>query len=170
MAMDLPTASFDALLCQQGFQFFPDKPAALGEMRRVLVPGRRVVLSVWKTAGPYTVAVEEALTRYVSAEAAARYGAASRMVPEAEDLHSLFIEAGFRAVHICPSVMTIRLPPIEAFVLCHLAATPVAGAVAALSEEGRLALARQVSRALQAYTDGEGVAIPNETNIVTAHT
>lgn len=66
--------------------------------------------------------------------------------------------------------MTIRLPPVETFVLCHLAATPVAGAVAALSEEGRAALAKQVSLALQSYADGEGVALPDETNIAMAHT
>jgi ubiquinone/menaquinone biosynthesis C-methylase UbiE len=162
MAMDLPDASFDVILCQQGFQFFPDKPVALREMHRVLVPGRRVVLSVWKTAGPYSVAVEEALTRYVGAEAAARYGTASRMVPEAEALHRLFLEAGFRAVHMRPSVMTIRFPPIEAFVLCHLAATPVAGAVAALSEEGRLALARQSKRPPRSPSSRQSWAILSE--------
>ena len=67
-----------------------------------------MVLSVWKSAGPYAIAVEDALTHYVGAEAAARFGAASRMVPEAEELHRLCCEAGFLAVHIRPSVMTIK--------------------------------------------------------------
>jgi hypothetical protein len=62
------------------------------------------------------------------------------------------------------------LPSIEAFVLHHLSATPVAGAVAALSEAQRAALARQVERALQPYADGEGVAVPNKTHIAMAHT
>src|SRR6266545_3885805 len=43
LAMHLPDAVFDVVLCQQGVQFFPDRPAALREMRRVLVPGGRVL-------------------------------------------------------------------------------------------------------------------------------
>jgi SAM-dependent methyltransferase len=61
IAMDLPDASFDVIISQQGFQFFPDQPAALREMHRVLVPGGRVLLSVRKSAGPYNIAVGEAL-------------------------------------------------------------------------------------------------------------
>lgn len=169
VAMDLPDTSFDVILCQQGFQFFPDQPAALREMHRVLVPGGRVLLSVWKSAGPYNIAVGDALERHVDAETATRYRA-SRVVPEAEELHRLLVDAGFHGVQMCPHVMTIRLPPVEAFVLCHLAATPVAGAAAALSEEQRATLAAQVGRALQPYADGEGVAVPDETNIAMAHT
>jgi ubiquinone/menaquinone biosynthesis C-methylase UbiE len=169
VAMDLPDASFDVIVCQQGLQFFPDQPAALREMHRVLVPGGRVLLSVWKSAGPYNTAVGEALACQVDAETATRYRAA-RVVPEAEELHRLLVDAGFHAVQIRPSVMTIRLPPVDAFVLGHLAATPVAGTVAALSEEKRAALARQVSLALQTYADGEGVAVPDETNIAMAQT
>jgi ubiquinone/menaquinone biosynthesis C-methylase UbiE len=169
VAMDLPNASFDVILCQQGLQFFPDKPAALRELHRVLVPGGRVVLSVWKSAGPYNFAVSKALERYVGVETATRYRA-QRSAPDAEELRRLLVEAGFRKVHIRSSVMTIRLPSIEAFVLCHLAAMPVAGAVAALSEKKRAALARQVSRALQSYADGDGVAVPDEINIATANT
>ena len=86
VAMDLPDASIDVILCQQGLQFFPDKLAALREMHRVLVPGGRVLLSVWKSAGPYNIAVAEALEQHVGVESATKYRA-SRMVPTAEELH-----------------------------------------------------------------------------------
>lgn len=38
---------FDVATCQQGFQFFPDRPAALTELRRVLRDGGRVALAVF---------------------------------------------------------------------------------------------------------------------------
>jgi ubiquinone/menaquinone biosynthesis C-methylase UbiE len=169
VAMDLPDAAFDVIVCQQGLQFFPDQPTALREMHRVLVPGGRMLLSVWKSAGPYNIAVGDALERHVDAETATRYRA-SRVVPAAEELHRLLVDAGFHGVQIRPHVMTVRLPPVEVFVLCQLAATPVAGTVAALREEQRAALARQVGLALQPYADGEGVAVPDETHIAMAHT
>ncbi len=37
--MPLPDDAYDVVLCQLSLQFFPDKPAALKEMRRVLAPG-----------------------------------------------------------------------------------------------------------------------------------
>lgn len=168
VAMDLPDASFQVVLCQQGLQFFPDKLAALREMHRVLVPGGRVLLSVWKSTGPYNIAVGDALEQHVSMETAKKYRA-SRIAPSAEDLHRLLIEGGFRDVIIRPSGMTIRLPPIDTFVLGHLSALPVAGAVAALSEKTRAALVSQVSAALQAYADSDGVAVPDETYVAIAH-
>src|SRR5205809_6762902 len=41
------TGEFDAVLCQQGLQFFPDRPAALREMHRVLKPNGRAAIAVW---------------------------------------------------------------------------------------------------------------------------
>jgi len=167
VAMNFPTASFDVILCQQGLQFFPDRPAALREMRRVLIPSGRVLLSVWRIMSPYHVAVVDALRQHVGAEAAATFSA-SRVVPDAEELYRLVVEAGFREVAIHPCVMNIRLPAVEGFVLSHLAATPVASAVAAVGSEARAAMADQVSLALRAYVDGDGLTIPDETNVVTA--
>ena len=170
VAMHLPDAAFDVVVCQQGFQFFPDKPAALREMQRVLVPGGRVVLSVWgTTVDPYGRALAAAVERYVSTEAATRI-LAPRLVPAPEELSRLLVDAGFREVHVRASCMTLALPALETLVLGHLAATPVADAVAALRDEARAALARDVRRRLHAYADGDGVAVPNETNLVTAHT
>jgi len=125
LSMDFPDASFDVILCQQGLQFFPEKLTALREMHRVLVPGGRMLLSVWKTVSPYSIAVGTALERYVGVEAAVRYRTA-REVLHAKELRSFLAKAGFWEVHIYPCAMTVRLPPVEAFVLNHLASTPVA--------------------------------------------
>src|SRR5204862_5191815 len=90
----LPNASFDVVLCQQGLQFFPDKLVALREMRRVLVHGGRLALSVWNSTGLYNTAVGEALVRFVGNVAATKF-CASRQVPAKEELHSLTMDAGF---------------------------------------------------------------------------
>src|SRR6266446_9707960 len=81
----LPDASFDVVLCQQGLQFFPDKLAALREMRRVLNHGGRLALSIWNSIGLYNAAVGEALVRFVGNVAATKF-CASRQVPAKEDL------------------------------------------------------------------------------------
>ncbi len=48
-AMQLPfgDASFDAVVCQFGVMFFPDKAVAFSEMRRVLRPGGVLIFNVW---------------------------------------------------------------------------------------------------------------------------
>ncbi len=47
MALPFDPGSFDAYVCQFGVMFFPDKPAAMYEARRVLAPGARLLFSVW---------------------------------------------------------------------------------------------------------------------------
>jgi ubiquinone/menaquinone biosynthesis C-methylase UbiE len=48
-ALEMPFSEgeFDAVLCQQGVQFFPDIEKGIGEMLRVLKPGGRLVFSFW---------------------------------------------------------------------------------------------------------------------------
>lgn len=48
-ATSLPFAdgSFDAVVCQFGWMFFPDKPQAAREARRVLARGGRLLFNVW---------------------------------------------------------------------------------------------------------------------------
>ena len=48
-ALDLPYEEqcFDAVVCQFGIMFFPDKAKGIAEMFRVLKPGGLIALSIW---------------------------------------------------------------------------------------------------------------------------
>jgi SAM-dependent methyltransferase len=47
LALPFRDASFDAVVCQFGVMFFPDKPRAYAEARRVLRPGGVFLFNVW---------------------------------------------------------------------------------------------------------------------------
>lgn len=47
MRLPFPDASFDLVVCQFGAMFFPDRPAAFAEARRVLEPGGAFLFSTW---------------------------------------------------------------------------------------------------------------------------
>jgi len=66
-------AEFDLVLCQFGLMFFPDRSASLGEMRRVLKPGGRVLLSVWQGLEPI-LSTGRCTTRAASTSAVKRRG------------------------------------------------------------------------------------------------
>ena len=63
MQLPFPDASFDAVVCQFGVMFFPDKPRAHAEARRVLRPGGRYLFNVWDeiSANPLIEAVEDSV-------------------------------------------------------------------------------------------------------------
>jgi SAM-dependent methyltransferase len=51
MALPFPEGAFDAVVCQFGFMFVPDKARAFSEARRVLRPGGVLVFNVWDRIG-----------------------------------------------------------------------------------------------------------------------
>ena len=163
----LAAESFDVILCQQGFQFFPDKATAVREMRRVLAPGGRVAISVWSTTGLYNSAVGEALKRHVAPGVASRF-LASRAAPAAHELVECVTAGGLEDVTLHIQRMTVHLPPPEEFVPAHLAATPVAADMRMAGRATGVAVAGDVARALAQYRESGGIAFPEEVNVITA--
>lgn len=65
LALPFPEGSFDAVVCQFGAMFFPDRPAAFRQARRVLKPGGRFILNVWDDLAhnPVPDVVHQAIAR-----------------------------------------------------------------------------------------------------------
>jgi ubiquinone/menaquinone biosynthesis C-methylase UbiE len=169
-ALPFPEASFDVVLCQQGLQFFPDKPAALRDIRRVLMPSGHLVLSVWRQIAhcPWQRAVADALERHVSVEAALGIRGAFAL-GDREELRALVSAAGFRTIRVRIDSQMIRYPSLDEFVPGYLSATPVAGIVAKLDQPTRAAILQEVKTSLRPYVDDDGLAAPIEAHVLVAN-
>ena len=90
-------ADFDVAICQQGLQFFPDRAAALAEMRGALRPGGRVGIAVWAAIeqAPPFAALEDAIREVAGDELADRYRGGPWGMPDADQLRELLEESGF---------------------------------------------------------------------------
>jgi ubiquinone/menaquinone biosynthesis C-methylase UbiE len=168
-ALPCDDATFDVVCCQQGFQFFPDKAGALREMRRVLIPGGRLALSVWRSLpyNSYPRLLADVLERHVSSEAATGMRAPCGF-GDAEALRTLLTEAGFDEVRLSIVILTLRHPSLATFIPGQLAATPFASAVAALDADAQSALLDDILTIFQPYTDDEGLAVPMEAHVAVA--
>lgn len=171
-ALPFPDAAFDLLLCQQGLQFFPDRPRALLEFRRLLAPAGRVALSASQglERQPVYAALNAAIERHLGVPAMA----APFSLGDAEELRTLLTDAGFRDVRPEPVVRTVRFPSPEQFVrlsvLAAAAAVPALGTMAAAAREALIeAIHTETTEALRPYRDGDALAFPLGVNVATAH-
>jgi ubiquinone/menaquinone biosynthesis C-methylase UbiE len=161
--------AFDVVTCQQGLQFFPDRPAAVQGMHRALKPGGRVAAAVWREIGfqPSFAAIDAALRESLPDRQAEPFGAPFRW-PKASDLAAAFDDEGFTDV----SVVEMRRPLVyeggmrQAF--ATLAASPVATTVAALDAEQRARLWKAVQRRLAPLVIDSQVRTHMVSNVVTA--
>jgi SAM-dependent methyltransferase len=165
-AMPLPDASFDAVLCQMGLQFVPDKHAALSEMRRVLAPGGRLILNVPGPTPQLFVIMAQALARHIGAEAAGFVNHVFSLHDSAE-LQSL-INGAFGDVSIQTDTKSLRLPAPEEFLWQYVHSTPLAGAVAKVSDERRTSLEREVVAKWQEFVRDRGLMLQLRMVVATA--
>jgi len=88
---------FSLLTCHQGFQFFPDKRAALQEMRRVLAPMGRLAIATWRSLEDIPIA------RALNVIAEQRIGAiddSRHSFGDAALLERVLIDGGFDDVRV----------------------------------------------------------------------
>jgi ubiquinone/menaquinone biosynthesis C-methylase UbiE len=159
--LPFPGESFDIVYCQLGLQFFGDRPAALREMRRVLGPGGRLALMVWRGVreSPGFAVLAESLERHVG-QAAAAIMRAPFGLSNADELAGLVRAAGFRDVAIQQRVGTIRFASVGRFVSSYVAGSPLASPVSQVNDAAREALIADVRDALKQYTTNTELVFP----------
>jgi ubiquinone/menaquinone biosynthesis C-methylase UbiE len=139
---------FDVVTCQQGLQFFPDRPAALDEMRRALRSGGRVGIAVWTEIdrSPPFRALADAIEAVAGADLAERYRRGPWGFPDGKRLGALLEHAGFDEVGVSRRVLPVTFEGGAAQLVSTLVTTPLAGEIDQLSDEHRRRLVETVAR------------------------
>jgi SAM-dependent methyltransferase len=169
MSMSLPDAAFDAVVCQQGLQFIPDKAAALREMKRVLVPDGRLALSVWRSVdeSPAFRILRDYLAHRLGPEKATLrpFG-----LSDGQAIAAMVASVGFRDVKVRAEVKISRFQSPQ-----HMVRSVAGGApnmLGALGEQGGPeeleALAQKIADGTASCFDDRGWATPMASNIITA--
>lgn len=140
------TGSVDAIACQQGLQFFPDKVAALREMRRALASDGRGVVSVWTQVEDqdFWGSLQASIAAVWSAELAERYRGPFSLA--GETAAELAKEAGFANVTLERATLPGRLYGGAPALVESLVAAGIAPDFAELDDAGRARLLAEVER------------------------
>src|SRR5450432_2810928 len=173
LALPFPVGTFEVVVCQLGLQFFPDRPTALREMRRVLSDAGRLGLSVYGRLehNPATHALSDALDwrMHRGASLAKR---TEHALSDRTELHALVAAAGFRDVSITTEQIMVTLPSPAEYVRIQLAATPLGRLLADAPAADRSRIIREITgdleAALASYTHPDGLLFPQEAYVVLA--
>lgn len=171
-ADDMPfrDGSFDAIVCQQGIQFFPDPVAALVEARRVLRPAGRICATVWDApaVAPYFHALETGL---VAAHSDAGVALLHAAMPEDGDqrLREWTTAASLADFAVRQIEVVVNLPPLREFVRGQLDATPWGALLREAGQHAWDTALRVMLDELAKHTRGDGsAALPFRSWLMTA--
>jgi ubiquinone/menaquinone biosynthesis C-methylase UbiE len=173
LALPFSDDAFDLILCQFGLQFFPDKPKALGEMRRVLAPAGRIALSVFTVIEhtPASHVLADALDRHFGT-GASQTKRSEHSLSDKQELRELATAAGFGNVAIETVTQTIRFPSAREFVRVQLSATPLSYLMAGMDDrrqrETLAAITSDLITSLHIGSDTAELTYPQEANVLRA--
>jgi ubiquinone/menaquinone biosynthesis C-methylase UbiE len=167
--LPLHDQSVDVALCAQTLQFLNDRRQALAEMRRVLKPGGRIVLSLWRplAENPYFQALVTAISEHIGPETAVGLQAVFALTDAAE-IRALLAGANFQKVEIGLGQLELELPPLLEFIPRHISATPMAAAFSAAAPAVQQAVIADVARQLAPFQSRDGVRVPFRSHLAQA--
>lgn len=168
-ALDLPEASYNAVVSCFGFQIFTDPEKAARDAHRVLRPGGRIALGVWATGdrvpflevliGPMLENAEPDEDGYLPTPY--ETGGPGELV-------AFVANAGFREPVETRVRATIRYDSADDYLQAVLKGTPIGHSLSEETPETQAEVLRKTRKNLGRYASGGGIALPAESVIVTA--
>lgn len=160
---------FDIVACQQGLQFFPDKPAAAAQMRRALAKGGRLAVATWRSDEeiPFFRELRRVAEPHLGAVSDQRYG-----FGDSAPLEKLFRDAGFHDVRTQVLSRTIRFDADVPFIRMNaMALVGMSAAGKAMSDSERQSVVETIVNESWAvrerYLVGTAVMFELKTNLAT---
>jgi ubiquinone/menaquinone biosynthesis C-methylase UbiE len=165
IALRFPDSAFDAVLCQQGLQFFPDRAGALREMVRVLAPGGTLAVAVWGEPGPFIRSLAFGLSAFAG-EAVGNQCLAPYSLADATALQTLAHEAGLAGAVIRTEVIHRRIEATQEWLLRFSSGLPYGPAVAAIAPATRARMLRDVATSLKQNWITDHFSVPQDNHLL----
>jgi SAM-dependent methyltransferase len=168
-SLPFPDRAFDAVVCQFGVMFFPDKARAMRETFRVLAPGGVYLFNVWDAIArnPAPRITHETVAGFFPDDPPSFY-----TVPfgfhEPEPIRALLREAGFTGIEMTHVDKTGTSASAEEAVTGLIDGNPIGAAIAARRAEALPEIRRAVAARMAAELGDRPLRAPLRALVVSA--
>lgn len=168
-ALPFPDASFDAVVCQFGVMFLPDKAAGYGEAARVLRPGGQLVFNVWDSLehNGHARAAHEALAALFP-DNPPRFLEVPYGYYDLYEIKNSLLSAGFGNINISVQPRTSEAASARDVALAFIAGSPLATHLADMGPPSESEVLESVERAVAGEFGASPSRAPMEAFQITA--
>ena len=171
LALPFEDGRFDAVCCQFGAMFFPDRVAGFREARRVLKPGGRFLFNVWDKieANDFARIVTAAAAQVFPQDPPRFMARTPHGYHDVKQIEADVRAAGFTSVEISTLPMTARAPSARHPAIGFTQGSPLRSEIET-RDASKLDAVTELAAELIAAAYGRGaVAGPMQARVVTAH-